>query len=86
MTEQTAEALTLTVTEAAHLLRLSRNTAYAAAKRGDIPTVRIGRRLLVPRAALEELLGGRRSQRVGTLELERTLGGLDSLRIGKPTP
>lgn len=46
----------LTVEEAAVLLRLSRGTAYEAVKRGDIPTLRIGRRLLVPRAALLRLL------------------------------
>jgi excisionase family DNA binding protein len=46
----------LTVTEAATLLRISRNSAYEAARRGEIPTIRLGRRLLVPRAALERLL------------------------------
>lgn len=54
MTESTA---VLTVTEAAQLLRLARNTAYAAVKRGEIPTLRIGRRLLIPRDALERMLG-----------------------------
>jgi len=39
-------------------LGISKNTAYEAAKRGEIPTVRIGRRLLVPIAALERLLNG----------------------------
>lgn len=59
MTDQT-EAV-LTIDEAARLLRLARNTAYAAAHRGEIPTVRIGRRLLVPRDALERMLEGRRA-------------------------
>jgi excisionase family DNA binding protein len=53
MTESPA---VLTVPEAAQLLRLARNTAYAAARRGQIPTVRIGRRILIPRAALERML------------------------------
>jgi hypothetical protein len=35
---------------------LSRNGAYDAAKRGDIPTVKIGRLLRVPVRALEQLL------------------------------
>jgi excisionase family DNA binding protein len=48
----------LTVDEAAVLLRVSRNTAYEAVKRGEIPAVKIGRRLLIPRAALERLLEG----------------------------
>jgi excisionase family DNA binding protein len=38
------------------ILRLSRESAYAAASNGDLPTIRVGRRLLVPRAALERLL------------------------------
>lgn len=43
----------LTVPEAARWLRIGRNSAYEAAKRGELLAVRIGRRLLVPRAALE---------------------------------
>ena len=39
-------------------LGLSRQSTYAAAKRGDIPTIRIGDRILVTRAALERLLNG----------------------------
>ncbi|HEU0130264.1 MAG TPA: helix-turn-helix domain-containing protein [Mycobacteriales bacterium] len=42
----------LTVDEAARLLRISRGLAFEAARRGDIPTIRIGRRILVPTAAL----------------------------------
>jgi excisionase family DNA binding protein len=38
------------------ILRLSREAAYAAARTGRLPTIRVGRRLLVPRAALERLL------------------------------
>lgn len=47
-----------TLTEVAVLLRISRGSAYEAAKRKEIPTIRIGRRLLVPSAALERLLAG----------------------------
>ncbi len=46
----------LTVEETARYLRLSRGSTYAAIKRGDIPTVRIGRRILIPKAALVALL------------------------------
>jgi excisionase family DNA binding protein len=46
----------LTVDETARLLRISRGLAFAAARRGDIPAVRVGRRLLVPRARLFEWL------------------------------
>ena len=35
---------------------ICRNSAYVAAKRGDIPTIRIGRRLRVPVIALEKML------------------------------
>lgn len=38
------------------LLGLSRQSTYDAAARGEIPTIRIGRRLLVPTAALRRLL------------------------------
>jgi excisionase family DNA binding protein len=49
-------ALTYSVPEAGRLIGLSRNGAYEAAARGNIPTVRIGRKLFVPRAALNRLL------------------------------
>lgn len=48
----------LTVDEAARLLRISRGLAFEAARRGDIPTIRIGRRILVPTAALVAKLRG----------------------------
>lgn len=48
----------MTVDEVAKLLRVSRNAAYEAVARKEIPSVRIGRRILVPRAALERLLEG----------------------------
>jgi excisionase family DNA binding protein len=50
------EPLTLTVPQAAALLGLSRNAAYEAVGRGEIPSLRFGRRVLVPRAAFEKLL------------------------------
>jgi excisionase family DNA binding protein len=49
--------LTLTVEQAAQLLGISRGLAYQAARDGDLPTIRLGRRLLVPRHALERMLG-----------------------------
>lgn len=56
MTEH-AERLTLTIPEAGALLGVGRDAAYRAAKDGVIPTLRIGRRLLVPRAKLLAALG-----------------------------
>lgn len=50
------ETLTLTVEQAAAALNISRGLAYEAARDGRIPTIRIGRRLLVSRRALERLL------------------------------
>jgi excisionase family DNA binding protein len=54
MTEH--ECLTVGIEEAARILGYSRNTAYAAAKRGELPTIRLGRKLRVPRAALIRML------------------------------
>jgi len=51
------ERLTLTVEEAAVALGISRAFAYDAVRRGDIPAIKIGRRILVPRTALSRLLG-----------------------------
>ena len=48
--------LTLTVEEAAATLGISRAFAYEAVRRGEIPSIRIGRRILVPFAALGRLL------------------------------
>lgn len=45
-----------TVEQAASLLRISRGSAYEAVGQGEIPSIRIGRRILVPRVALERLL------------------------------
>lgn len=47
---------TITVEEAARLIGIGRSGAYAAAQRGELPTLRIGRRLVVPTAALLRLL------------------------------
>jgi excisionase family DNA binding protein len=50
------ETPTLTVEEAASALGIGRSAAYEAARRGEIPTLSIGRRLLVPTAALYRML------------------------------
>ena len=55
-TRDSADRQTLTVEEAAALLDIGRNSAYQAVASGQLPVIRIGRRLLVPRAALERLL------------------------------
>ena len=47
---------TYTVPEAGEVLGIGRSAAYEAARTGQIPTIKIGKRILVPRAALERLL------------------------------
>ena len=49
--------LTCTVPEAGEALGIGRDAAYAAAGRGEIPTLRLGHRLVVPVPRLLELLG-----------------------------
>lgn len=44
------------VPEAGAMLGLTRNASYEAAKRGDIPTMRIGKLLRVPKAAFHKML------------------------------
>ncbi len=48
--------LTYTVAEAGQLLGISRGSAYEGAKSGEIPVLKIGGRLLVPKAALDRML------------------------------
>ena len=45
------------VTSAAKLLGISRGLAYLGVRDGSIPALRVGKRWLVPRAALDALLG-----------------------------
>ena len=56
--EYQAGRRTLTIPEAAQALGIGRNAGYEAARRGEIPTIRIGKRLLVPLPALERMLEG----------------------------
>ena len=51
------EKATLSVEEAAKVLGIGRNNAFEAARMGTLPTLRFGKRLVVPRAALMRLLG-----------------------------
>lgn len=44
------------ISEAAEILGIGRNTAYLAARTGEIPTIRIRNRLLVPRKAIDLML------------------------------
>jgi excisionase family DNA binding protein len=51
-----SDRLVLTVAEAGELLGISRAFAYELAARGDLPVVRLGRRIVVPKAALLRLV------------------------------
>ena len=51
-----ANRLTLSVEEAGKMLGLSRGLMYEAVRTGQIPSIRVGRRILIPRLALEHLL------------------------------
>ena len=51
-----SEKIILSVTETAYLLGLSRNSTYQGVQSGAIPSIRVGKRILVPRAALERML------------------------------
>ena len=55
-TPERVERETLTVAEAGKLLGISRNLAYDLVAQGKLPTLRLGRRLVVPRVALQRLL------------------------------
>jgi excisionase family DNA binding protein len=48
--------LTYNIEEVGRLLGIGRNQAYEAARRGDFPTIKIGKRLLVPKATFDRLL------------------------------
>jgi len=52
------QRLTLTVEEAARLLGISRALAYELVRDGEIPSLRLGRRIVIPRRVIDELLGG----------------------------
>lgn len=47
----------LSVEQTAKVLGISRGLAFAAVRAGDIPSIRIGRRILVPRDRLRQMLG-----------------------------
>jgi excisionase family DNA binding protein len=53
----------MTIPETAIALGIGRNSAYEAVRRGEIPAIRIGRRLVVSRAVLRRLLDGTMEER-----------------------
>jgi len=56
MSTTNSSTVTMTVTETANVLGISRSSAYECVRLGSIPSIRLGRRIVVPRRAVEELL------------------------------
>ena len=56
MSQISKEPLVYTVSEVSKLLRLSRGATYEAIRKRQIPSIHIGRRILIPRVALERQL------------------------------
>ena len=52
------EPLVLSVPTVARLLCISKGSCYEAVRQGQIPSLRFGRRIVIPRAALDRLLAG----------------------------
>jgi excisionase family DNA binding protein len=57
-TAQTGERLTLTADEVAALLGISRSKVYDAIHAGELPSIRFGRRVLVPASRFYDLVNG----------------------------
>ena len=70
------DKLAYTVEEAARLLGIGRSAAYEGVRTGQIPSIRIGRRILVPKAALEQML----DLTVGAPDAETHIGLVSSLK------
>lgn len=66
------ELMAISVPAAGKALGIGRSSAYAAVQRGEIPTIRIGGRLVVPLDALRQLLRGSLDQSATTDRRART--------------
>lgn len=53
---ENSERLTYNVVEAAKILGLSKNSCYQGVLRNEIPHIKVGKRVLIPRRALEAML------------------------------
>jgi excisionase family DNA binding protein len=58
------ERRTYSVEEAGRILGIGRNSAYEAVREGTIPALRIGKRIVIPKAALDRMLAGEGSDAV----------------------
>ena len=56
MNEPGISVVVYTVPEVAKMLGINRNLGYEMARTGQIPTIKLGRRLVCPKAAIDRLL------------------------------
>jgi excisionase family DNA binding protein len=56
LSEQTGKSLTFSASEVAKLLGIGKNTVYEATHTGQIPNIRWGKRILIPKVALMKML------------------------------
>ena len=68
MTTESTESLVFSVEQARRRLGLSRGLVYEAIRSGHIPSIRIGRRILIPRSALENMLDECRAEKNQTID------------------
>jgi excisionase family DNA binding protein len=76
--------LTLSVTESAEVLGISRALAYELVARGDLPSLQFGRRLVVPWRAIERLLAS--CEETAAPERSEAGGGRPFIDLDEPTP
>jgi excisionase family DNA binding protein len=67
--------LVVTIAEAAKLLGISRSFAYELVKRVQLPVVRLGRRQLVPKESLSQLMESSKSSAINALNSRNRVGG-----------
>jgi excisionase family DNA binding protein len=56
MEEHMRSRLTYTVPEVAELLGISRSSAYECVRRGEIPALTLGRRVVIAKATIDTML------------------------------
>lgn len=59
---------TLTIEEAAVVLKIGRSSAYVLARAGELPTLRLGRRFVVPVAQMRRMLGEDANEAIGDVQ------------------
>ena len=74
---------TITVDQAGRVLGLAKSTAYDAVYRGDIPSLRIGRRIMVPVHELLRMLGIDPDSAHAREVIQRTTPRAPALRLAK---